>query len=98
MRGGMVEILAPALPHIVIRRMPTRDVISIRLDTDKRDALDALARATDRDRSWLVKEAIDAYLAVHEWQLAHVGQGLAQAEAGQFATDAEVNAAFARWR
>ncbi len=64
-----------------------RDAITVRMDAEKRAALDALARVTDRDRSYLINEAIDAYLAVHRWQIARVEEGLRQAEAGEFATD-----------
>lgn len=74
------------------------DAITIRLDEHERAELDALARATERDRSVLVHEAIDAYLALHRWQLGHIGEGLRQAEAGEFATDDDVTAAFTRWR
>lgn len=75
-----------------------RDVVTVRLDAEKRAALDALASATDRDRSHLINEAIDAYLGVHRWQIARIEKGVRQAEAGDFATDEEVAAAFARWR
>ena len=75
-----------------------RDAVTVRMDAEKRAALDALARAMDRDRSYLINEAVDAYLAVHRWQVAHIEEGLRQAEAGAFATDEEVEAAFARWR
>lgn len=74
------------------------EAITVRLDEQTRAELDALARATDRDRSFLVSEAIDAYLALHRWQLAHIGEGLRQAEAGEFASEADVEAAFARWQ
>ena len=76
----------------------TRDAITVRVDGEKRAALDALARVTDRDRSYLINEAIDAYLAVHRWQIAHIEEGLRQASAGEFATDEEVGAAYARWQ
>jgi predicted transcriptional regulator len=75
-----------------------RDAITVRMDAEKRAALDALARATDRDRSYLINEAVDAYLAVHRWQIGHIEEGLRQAQAGEFATDEEVAAAYARWR
>jgi RHH-type rel operon transcriptional repressor/antitoxin RelB len=39
-----------------------------------------------------------AYLDLHAWQRAHIGEGLRQADAGEFASEAEVRAAFARWR
>lgn len=75
-----------------------RDAITVRIDAEKRAALDALAGVTDRDRSYLVNEAIDAYLAVHRWQITHIEAGLREAEAGAFASDEDVAAAFARWR
>ena len=75
-----------------------RDAITVRMDADKREALDALARATDRDRSYLINEAVDAYLAVHRWQITHIEEGLRQADAGEFATDEEVSAAYSRWQ
>ena len=74
-----------------------REAITVRLEAAKRNELDALARATSRDRSFLVNEAIDAYLAVHRWQIARIEKGLRQADRGEFATEEEVSAAFARW-
>ena len=75
-----------------------RDAITVRMDAERRAALDALAQATDRDRSYLIDEAVDAYLAVHRWRIAQIEEGVRQAEAGEFATDEEVAAAYARWR
>ena len=75
-----------------------RETISFRLDPKKRDALDAVARAHDRDRTYVLNEAIDAYLDVHQWQIEHFQEGIRQADAGEFASDAEVAAAFSRWR
>ena len=65
--------------------------------------VDALAHAVSRDRSSIIRQAIihqaiNAYLATHYWQVAHIAEGLRQADAGEFATDAEVAAAHARWR
>lgn len=59
--------------------------------------LDALASAADRHRSDLINEAIDAYSGVHRWQIARTEKSVRQAEAGGFATDEEVAAAFACW-
>ena len=75
-----------------------RQTISFRLGTERKEALDAIAAALDRDRSYILNEAIDAYLEVHRWQIEHIKEGIRQADAGEFATDAEVTAAFARWR
>ncbi len=35
----------------------------------KREALDAVASALDRDRSYVINEAIEAYLDIHRWQM-----------------------------
>ncbi|MBI1941615.1 MAG: CopG family transcriptional regulator [Acidobacteria bacterium] len=75
-----------------------KTAITFRLDTDKREALDAIAEVTDRDRSHVLNEAIDAYLDAHQWQIEHIKKGLRQAQAGQFATEKAVAKAFARWR
>ncbi len=72
-----------------------RGTISFRLDSEKREALDAVASASDRDRSYILNEAIDAYLDVQQWQIEHIRKGLRQANAGQFATEAEMKAALA---
>ena len=78
--------------------MTTKENVSVRLEPAKRDALDRLAKSLDRDRSYLINEAVDAYLAVHRWQIAHIEEGLRQADAGEFASDEDLNAAYARWR
>jgi len=75
-----------------------KTTITFRLDADKREALDAIAEVADRDRSYVLNEAIDAYLDVHQWQIEHIKKGLRQAEAGQFAAEKEVARAFAKWR
>ena len=75
-----------------------RDTISFRLDSEKREALDAVASALDRDRSYIINEAIEAYLDVHRWQADHIREGLRQAHAGRFATEAEMKAIFSRRR
>lgn len=75
----------------------TRESVTFRLDAEKRAELDAMGKALDRDRSYLLNEAVDAYLEVHRWQLAHIREGVRQADAGELASDEEVAAAFDRW-
>jgi RHH-type rel operon transcriptional repressor/antitoxin RelB len=75
-----------------------KTTITFRLDAGKREALDTIAEVADRDRSYVLNEAIDAYLDAHQWQIEHIKKGLRQAEAGRFATEKEVAKAFARWR
>jgi predicted transcriptional regulator len=74
----------------------SKENITFRLDSDKRKALDAIAAGMDRDRSYILNEAIVAYLEMHQWQIDEIRQGVAEAEAGDFASEAEVEAMFAK--
>ena len=72
--------------------------VTIRLSADKIALLDELAKADDRDRSYLIKVAIDQYLAYHRWKIEEIKKAIAEADAGDFATDKEVAAMFAKFR
>lgn len=74
----------------------SRETISFRLESEKRKALDAAALVLDRDRTYILNEAIDTYLEIHRWQMEHIQKGLRQADAGKFATEAEMKATFSR--
>jgi predicted transcriptional regulator len=72
--------------------------VTFRMTEEKKLLIDELATAQDRDRSYIINQALDVYLEVMEWQLAHIEEGLRQAEAGEFADDGEVKAAFDLWK
>lgn len=63
--------------------MSTEKTISFRALSDKIDALDALAEAQDRSRSYLINEAIRNYLELHAYQDALVRQGMEQMRKGR---------------
>jgi predicted transcriptional regulator len=71
--------------------------ITFRTEQQKREALDRIAKSMDRDRSYILNEAIDYYLELHDWQLQQIEKGLAAAESGDFLTDTEIQAAIAKW-
>jgi predicted transcriptional regulator len=73
-----------------------KDTISFRLSRKKRLSLDALASSMDRSRSELIDDAIKAYLDVQKWQIEEIGRAVKEAEAGNFASEAEVKATFAK--
>ena len=50
----------------------------------------------DRDRNYILNEAVDLYLEVYQWEIAEIKAGVAEADAGDYATDEEVQAAFAK--
>lgn len=56
--------------------------LSFRVDADKARRLDELATATARPKSWLLEQALDAYLEVQAWQVAHIAQGLQELDRG----------------
>ena len=75
-----------------------KQTITFRVDMQKRKALDAIAAGIDRDRSYVLNEAISHYLEVHQWQVEHIKEGLRQANAGEFARETDVAAAFVKRR
>ena len=68
----------------------TQPPISVRLELGQRKALDSIAKVLDRDRSYVINEAVKNYLELHAWQIAHIEEGIRQADAGDFASDTEV--------
>lgn len=54
----------------------TEKTISFRAHADKIEALDSLAAAQDRPRSYLINEAISNYVELHAYQDALVRRGL----------------------
>jgi predicted transcriptional regulator len=73
----------------------TKETVSVRLDRKNREGIDKLAAHMERDRSYLVNEAVGSYLARKRWEEEHIKESLRQARAGKFATDEQVDAAFA---
>lgn len=79
-------------------RTQTNVSISFRTGKAKIDLLDQLARQQRRDRTQLIEEAIEQYLELERLHLARIDEGIAAANRGEFATEEEVQAEFARWR
>jgi predicted transcriptional regulator len=74
----------------------SKENITFRIDSDKKATLDAIAAGINRDRSYVLNEAIEAYLDMHQWQIEEIEKGIAEADAGDFASDEEVKAIFTR--
>lgn len=75
--------------------MPSTAVtLAVPLSADQAAALDALAQAQHTDAATLVNEAVAQFLADQAGWAAHLDEGLRQAEAGAFAEEAAVAAAF----
>lgn len=68
--------------------------VTVRINTDKVSFLDQLAKNDDRDRSYLINEAIEGYLQLRRWQLEEIQKAIREADAGEFATEKETQKAF----
>jgi predicted transcriptional regulator len=71
--------------------------VTVRLEADTIALLDQFAKCDDRDRTYLIKVAIDQYLSHRQWQIDEIKKAIAEADAGDFATEEEVQALFAKW-
>jgi len=54
-------------------------------------------QSTDRD-SWVVNRALEAFVDSEAWQIDEIKRGIAEADADEFASEAEVAALFGKWR
>lgn len=70
--------------------------VTFPIDRDKKEALRAIAAVMDRDISYVLNEAIASYLEMYGWLLDEINKGVAEAEVGDFASDDEVQATFAK--
>ena len=57
--------------------------LSIRIDSDTKKRLDALARRSKRSRSFLAAEAVAAYVEAEEWQLSEIQAGIDDVKNGR---------------
>ncbi len=60
------------------------DTFSIRLPDDLRAQVDRLAAATDRSRTYIIKEAVEAYVADQQAYLDAIDEALIEADKGVF--------------
>jgi len=71
--------------------------VTARLDTRTKEKLDLLAKTTSRSKSFLISEAIRAYVKEQAWQIDAIKEGIEQADAGNFASNQEIKTNFANW-
>jgi RHH-type transcriptional regulator, rel operon repressor / antitoxin RelB len=70
--------------------MSDSSVLTLRLDAKLKNQLDRLSKSMNRSRSFVAAQAIQEYVSVNEWQIKEIKKGLAEADAGDFATDEEM--------
>ena len=68
------------------------------MPAEKVDTLDALAETMERDRTYLLNEAVERYLELNEYHIKLIEKGLRAAKAGDFVPQAEMKRLIARMR
>jgi RHH-type transcriptional regulator, rel operon repressor / antitoxin RelB len=71
--------------------------MTIRLESAVKKRLDRLSTATKRSKSFLAAEAIREYVSINEWQIQEIRAAVAEADAEDFASDADVKAIMDKW-
>ena len=66
--------------------------ITVRLDQETVAFLDELAEVQDRDRSYLIKQAVANFVRLHRWQIEEIEKAVKEADAGLFLSDEETAA------
>ena len=78
--------------------MGSQRTISFRIPAKKVATLDALAETMDRDRSYLLNEAVEHYLDLNEYHIKLIEKGLRAAEKGDFVPAPEMKKLVAKLR
>jgi len=74
----------PLLCEDVYRRAQAMtETLSIRINSETKERLDALSKRSKRSKSFLAAEAIAAYVESEMWQLAELQTGIADLDSGQ---------------
>lgn len=63
--------------------MPKTSLMSVRMPERLAERLENLAKATDRSKSYLAALAIEEFVAIQEWQVQAIQEGISEAEAGK---------------
>jgi len=74
----------------------TAKTINVRLPEALYNQIEELAKATARTKSFLTIDALNHYVKRESWQIRDIHEGIREADAGEFATDEEVKAVFAK--
>jgi len=77
-----------------MRKTPS---VTVRLSPELDKQVADVARALDRPASWVIEQAIKDFVAVQEWHLAAIQEGIRDAEAGRVVSHDEVAAWVRSW-
>jgi RHH-type rel operon transcriptional repressor/antitoxin RelB len=72
--------------------MADSSTLMVHLPPEIEQRLESVAQRVHRSKSTLAAEAIEEFLAVQEWQIAAIDEGIAAAERGELIPHEEVKA------
>jgi RHH-type transcriptional regulator, rel operon repressor / antitoxin RelB len=78
--------------------MSATKLISVRVTKEVAKRLSGLATATDRSKSYLASQAIEDFLALQEWQVAAIREGIEQADREPLLPHRDALKRLKRWR
>lgn len=87
----------PAIAQPTRLFAPQTRTINVRVPIGVFNQLDELATATARTKSFVTVEALSVYLDAQAWQVREVQEAIVEADHGDFATDDQVDAVFAKY-
>ncbi len=70
---------------------------TVRVSDETAEKLQKIALKSDRSRAYMAGEAIEEFVERQEWQLAEIEAGLAEADAGDFASPDELANVIAKY-
>ena len=76
----------------------TARTINVRVPEALYNQIEELAKATARSKSFMTIDALTNYVHTESWQIRDIDKGIKEADAGEFATDKQVKAVFAKYR
>ena len=70
---------------------------TLRLTPELDKQVAKLAEAMDRPKSWVIEQAVKDFVAVQEWHLAEIEEGMRDADAGRVVSHDDVAAWVRSW-
>jgi predicted transcriptional regulator len=71
--------------------------LTFRTAEEKVSALDSVAALQQRDRSFILNEAVDQYLSLYDYHTSLIQEGIRQADAGELIPHSEIRKMAATW-
>lgn len=77
--------------------MSRSTLISVRVSNDIARRLANSADATERSESYLAEQALEEFIALQEWQVKAIRQGIRQADTGKLVDHKQALSVLSRW-